>query len=266
MILGADGEKMSKSRGNVINPDDVVKEYGADALRLYEMFMGPLEAVKPWQTSQLSGVVRFRDRVYNVITSSSSSSSATALGSAGAGITGASTATTTTTGSSAKPNNNNSDLKLMKEMNKIIKKVTNDIDNMNFNTAISALMIYTNTLTSIEDKSTIPLIALETLVLLIAPFAPHLAEECWSLLGHTTSLTYTKWPIYDEAMCIDNTAVIAIQINGKTRGTIEVEKSLSQEDISTQALLQPTIIKYTTDKVIKKTIYVPGKILNYIVV
>ena len=268
MILGADGEKMSKSRGNVINPDDVVKEYGADALRLYEMFMGPLEAVKPWQTSQLSGVVRFRDRVYNVITSSSASSvaaSGPAVGSTGTTLASTATTTTTTAGSSETPKNNDN-LKLIKEMNKIIKKVTNDIDNMNFNTAISALMIYTNTLTSIEDKSIIPLIALETLVLLIAPFAPHLAEECWSLLGHTHSLTYQKWPIYDESMCIDNTAVIAIQINGKTRGTIEVEKSLSQEDISTQALSQPIIIKYTTDKVIKKTIYVPGKILNYIVV
>ena len=163
MILGSDGEKMSKSRGNVINPDDVVKEHGADALRLYEMFMGPLEAVKPWQTSQLSGVVRFRDRVYNLITSGKVDPNLKVSGD------------------------------LSKDMHKTIKKVSGDIDKLSFNTCISNLMIYSNTLNSLDR---IPQEAAETLVLLLSPFAPHIAEEAWSLLGHSGGISGHPWYIH----------------------------------------------------------------------
>lgn len=143
MILGSDGEKMSKSRGNVINPDDIVKEYGADALRLYEMFMGPLEAVKPWQTNQLPGVVRFRDRVYNLVCNSN--------------IT-----------------NKEPTDELLRDMNKTIQKVTNDIEKLSFNTAISNMMIYSNTLNNYKNNNdSIPKKAIEVLILLLSPFAPH---------------------------------------------------------------------------------------------
>lgn len=222
---------MSKSRGNVINPDDVVKEHGADALRLYEMFMGPLEAVKPWQTNQLSGVVRFRDRVFNVVNRPLS----------------------------LKPPND----KVLREMNKVIKKVTTDIEAMSFNTVISALMIYTTYLQSLDVE--IPKVAVETLVLLLSPFAPHIAEECWSLLGHKESLAWHPWPTYDEKLCEDSTVVIAIQVNGKTRATIEMDKTISQPEAITLALQQNSVAKQVQDKSIKKTIFVPGKILNFIV-
>jgi leucyl-tRNA synthetase len=227
---------MSKSRGNVINPDDVVKEYGADALRLYEMFMGPLETVKPWQTNQLAGVVRFRDRIYNIVVNQAKL------------ITD-------------KPPEG----KLIREMNKIIKKVTLDIDNLSFNTAISALMIYSTFLNTLEEPE-VSRQMIETLVLLVSPFAPHLAEECWQILGHSESLALHPWPIYNEELCVDEKLVIAIQVNGKTRATVEMDRSISEADASALALSQGQVAKHTQNKQIKKTIYVPGKILNFIVV
>ena len=233
MILGSDGEKMSKSRGNVINPDDVVKEHGADALRLYEMFMGPLEATKPWQTSQLQGVVRFRDRVYALVNGAISEDPVEGT--------------------------------LLREMHKTIKKVSMDIASMNFNTAISCLMIFTNTLTSI--KGPVPREALRTLIHLLSPFAPHLAEECWMQLGYSSDkgITYEPWPSFDEELCVDTTAVIAVQINGKVRAKIEMEKDLPESDAVSLALQQQGVTKFTEGKSIKKTIYVPGRILNLVV-
>merc|ERR1719253_864142 len=158
MILGTDGEKMSKSRGNVVNPDDVVDLYGADALRLYEMFMGPLEAVKPWQTSQVAGVVRFQTKVYNAVKNAVENKCI------------------------------DMDEETTKIMHKTMKKVTEDIDSMSFNTAISALMVYVNHLQSLKDK--VPVEAAENLALMVSPFAPHIGEECWSLLGNGESLAY----------------------------------------------------------------------------
>ena len=233
MILGSDGEKMSKSRGNVINPDDVVREHGADALRLYEMFMGPLEATKPWQTSQLQGVVRFRDRVYGLVNGAVSEDPVEGT--------------------------------LLREMHKTIKKVTADIASMNFNTAISCLMIFTNTLTSL--KGPVPREALRTLVHLLSPFAPHLAEECWMQLGFANDkgITYEPWPRFEEELCVDTTAVIAVQINGKVRAKIEMEKDLPESEAISLALQQQGVTKFTEGKAIKKTIYVPGRILNLVV-
>lgn len=231
MILGSDGEKMSKSRGNVINPDDVVKEHGADALRLYEMFMGPLEATKPWQTSQLQGVVRFRDRVFALVC--------------------------------GELTNDDPDDSLLREINKSIKKVTGDIDTLSFNTAISALMIFVNTLNARDGP--IPRKAVEALVLLVSPFAPHIAEESWQILGHKTSIALASWPKYDEALCVDTTAVVAIQVNGKVRGKMEIAKDFPEADALSEALKQSSVTKHTDGMQVAKIIYVPGKILNIIV-
>ena len=171
---------MSKSRGNVVNPDDVVDSHGADALRLYEMFMGPLEAVKPWQTSQVSGVVRFQNKLYNVVkTAVSPSNHPTEM-----------------------------DSETTKLLHKTMKKVTEDIESMSFNTAISAMMVLTNHLQSL--KTGIPREAVEKLALMVSPFAPHIGEECWRMLGHETSLAYHAWVEYSEELCVDDTFTIGV--------------------------------------------------------
>lgn len=231
MILGSDGEKMSKSRGNVINPDEIVQEYGADALRLYEMFMGPLEAVKPWQTNQLLGVVRFRDRVYNL---------------------------QSRIDYNLEPTEN-----VNKEMHRTIKKVTDDIEKMSFNTAISALMIFSNFLSSIEGP--IPKKAYENLIILLSPFAPHVAEECWSSLGHKNSLAFEKWPSFDDEQCLDATSVVIIQVNGKVRAKMELPAEANDDQVLSQASLHPNVAKYVNGLKPKKIVYVRGKILNIVV-
>jgi len=238
MILGSDGEKMSKSRGNVVNPDDIVSEYGADALRLYEMFMGPLEAVKPWQTNQLIGVVRFRDKVYNLVN-------------------------TFIHNNNNKNNNNEPIDDELKEMHKTIKKVTKDIDVLNFNTAIASLIIFVNFLTSLKTPPSKK--AIENLVLMLSPFAPHVAEECWQLLGNNESLAYQAWPTFDEQYCIENIITIAIQVNGKVRSKLEVDKDIDEKDLLSNALTQQNVAKFIDGSTIKKTIYVRGKILNILV-
>lgn len=232
MILGSDGEKMSKSRGNVVNPDDIVSAHGADALRLYEMFMGPLEAVKPWQTSQVAGVVRFMNRVYSVVQ------------------TAAEHQTTTM------------DTETERLLHKTMKKVTNDIDAMGFNTAISALMVLSNHLQSLQTK--VPVEAAESLALMVSPFAPHLGEECWSLLGHEESLAYAPWVTYDEALCVDDTITMGVQVNGKARGEITISKDADQEAAMTAARDVDKVQAQLKDKDIKKIIYVPGRILNIV--
>eukprot|EP01033_Poteriospumella_lacustris_P004958 gene4958-3549_t len=233
MILGGDGEKMSKSRGNVINPDDIVHEYGADALRLYEMFMGPLEATKPWQSNQLMGVVRFRDRVFSLIQPGRLTTQA--------------------------PQG-----EVLVEMHKTIKKVTHDIEKMSFNTAISAMMIFANKLSSLGPQQ-VPQQAVESLVLLLSPFAPHVAEEMWSLMGHQQSLAHEQWPTFDAKLAEDAVVKIAVQINGKVRATIEVAKDIDEATVIRHAMEQGNVAKFTQDKQIKKTIYVPGRIVNIIV-
>lgn len=224
--------QMSKSRGNVVNPDDVVDMHGADALRMYEMFMGPLEAVKPWQTSQVAGVVRFQNKLYNVVQSAA----------------------------------NNGDVTMDEETTKILhktmKKVTEDIESMSFNTAISAMMVLTNHLNTLKDK--VPREAAEKLALMVSPFAPHLGEECWSLLGHKESLAYHPWVEYDEELCVDNSVTIGVQVNGKKRGEIEIAVDASQEDAMEEAMKVQTILNQVDGKDVKKVIFVPGRILNII--
>mmetsp|Transcript_31071 Transcript_31071/g.47398 ORF Transcript_31071/g.47398 Transcript_31071/m.47398 type:complete len:872 (-) Transcript_31071:1940-4555(-) len=232
MILGADGEKMSKSRGNVVNPDDIVIAQGADALRMYEMFMGPLEAVKPWQTSQVSGIVRFQNRLYNVVQSA---------------ITGGET---------------EMDDETERLLHKTMKKVTEDIDAMSFNTAISAMMVLTNHLISLKEK--VPKEAVEKLALMVSPFAPHLGEECWSLLGHDKSLAYEPWVEFDEELCVDAFINMGVQVNGKTRGDIQIAADADQDTALEEALKQSRVKAQVEGKDIKKVIYVPGRILNII--
>jgi len=238
MILGEDGEKMSKSRGNVVNPDDIVDRYGADAMRLYEMFMGPLEAVKPWQTEQISGVVRFQRRAYRLAQD------------AAAGDT--------------------VDMKAETErmMHKTIKKVTADVEALGFNTAISALMVYANHLQGLkqdEPEKPLPAEPVRVLALLLSPFAPHLGEEMWQMLGGTESLAYEAWPSFDEALCLDNEVTLAVQINGKVRAQLTTTKEADEDTVKEAAFALPKVLEYTSGKELKKFIYVPGRIVNIVV-
>lgn len=225
--------KMSKSRGNVVNPDDVVDVHGADALRLYEMFMGPLEAVKPWQTSQVSGVVRFQNKLYNVVQSAVNNDSSVEM-----------------------------DEETTKILHKTMKKVTEDIESMSFNTAISAMMVLTNHLNSLKDK--VPREAAEKLTLMVSPFAPHLGEECWKQLGNDESLAYHPWVEHDESLCVDNTVTIGVQVNGKKRGEIEIAVDGDEEGAMAEAMKVQSILNQVDGKEVKKVIFVPGRILNII--
>ena len=231
MILGSDGEKMSKSRGNVVNPDDIVTGQGADALRMYEMFMGPLEAVKPWQTSQVAGVVRFQSKVYNIVSSA------------------------------AKTKTTEMDDETLKIMHKTMKKVTEDIETMAFNTAISSLMVFANHLQSLDK---VPLEAAEMISLMVSPFAPHLGEETWSMLGNKESLAYHPWVEYDEELCVDDTITMGVQVNGKARGEITIGKEADQDTAVAAAKEVSRVTAQLEGKEVKKVIYVPGRILNII--
>lgn len=229
MILGEDGEKMSKSRGNVVNPDDIVKAHGADCLRLYEMFMGPLDAVKPWQSGQIQGVVRFRDRVYAVCT---------------------------------RPVVDTMGDETRRLMHKTIQKVGHDIEALAFNTAISAMMVYTNHLSSLPE---LPREAAEALVLLVSPFAPHLAEELWSKLGHTQSLALHPWPKFDPALTVDDEIELPVQVNGKVRDKLRMHREASEAQVREAALAADGVKAFVGDKPLKKFVYVPGRIVNIVV-
>ncbi len=231
MILGSNGEKMSKSRGNVINPDDVVEQYGADSLRLYEMFMGPLEASLPWSDTGLDGAKRYLDRVYRLFTEDSFVSKFT----------------------------NENDGKLDYVYNFTVKKVTSDFENLQFNVAISQLMVLTNEFYKAE-KLYIPY--LEGFVKMLACVAPHLGEEIWLLLGHDDIIVYEKWPAYDEAKIVLDTVKVAVSVNGKLRGTIEVKLDESEEELKKQALSLDTVQRQIDGKEIKKIIVVKNKIVN----
>ncbi|HEY2509865.1 MAG TPA: class I tRNA ligase family protein, partial [Polyangiaceae bacterium] len=231
-ILGENNEKMSKSRGNVVNPDDVVASHGADALRLYEMFMGPLEATKPWQTSGIEGVRRFLDRVWNV-------------------STGALT---------DEPSKYDEATKRL--VHKTIKKVTDDIESMRFNTAISQMMILVKHLGQLEAA---PREAVKQLALVLSPYAPHLAEELWQRLGATQSLAYEPWPSYDPALVKDDVVEIGVQVNGKVRGAVQLAVNADEATARAAAFADPKVKPHVEGKTVKKLVYVPGKIINVIV-
>jgi leucyl-tRNA synthetase len=232
MILGEDGQKMSKSRGNVINPDEVVKTHGADALRVYEMFMGPLEQTKPWQSTGIEGSRRFLDRAWNVGTGE------------------------TTTDPAAY------DDATRRLVHKTVKKVGDDIAAMRFNTAVSAMMILVRHLGGLPA---VPREAAKTFALILSPFAPHLGEELWQRLGAPQSLAYEPWPSFDPALVKDDVVEIGVQVNGKVRGTITVAVAASQDDAVAAARAEPNVAAHVAGKTVKKVVYVPGKIVNFIV-
>ena len=227
MILGEGGQKMSKSRGNVVNPDDIVDAFGADSMRVYEMFMGPLEATKPWSTSSIAGVRRFLDRVYTV---------------------------TARADASAK-----SDAALTRLLHQTIRKVTVDIEGMRFNTAISAMMVLSNELMKLEQ---VPTEALEVLAKLLHPFAPHLGEELWEMLDHSPSIQSQAWPEYDPALCEEDEVEVPVQINGKVRARITLPKNATEDQALAAA--QEALASQLEGKPLRKTIWVPNKILNLI--
>jgi len=231
MILGEDGEKMSKSRGNVINPDLVVEQYGADTLRLYEMFMGPLEKTKPWSMQGVKGVYNFISKAYKFFADTNNL------------------------------HDNSEDEEVTKLLHKTIKKVGSDIEDLKFNTAISQMMIFTNL--CVKKKSVSKKTA-QSFALILSPYAPHAAEEIWSQAGKSETLAHEAWPSFDEALAKDDLITMAVQVNGKTRATIEVEADISKEDFLAKAKADPKVAKHIEGKNLVKEIYVPGKIANLI--
>lgn len=232
--------KMSKSRGNVVNPDEIVSEYGADSLRLYEMFMGPLEATKPWSMSGVSGVRNFLDRVWRLFVDYREEEVALL--------------------------DSIQDIAPTPEQeqtrHKTIAAVTRDLDNMSYNTAIARLMEFVNFFTkeSIRPKS-----IMSDFVLLLSPMAPHLAEELWSLLGNNGSLAYVDWPTYDEAMTKSSEVEIPLQVNGKIRGRITVPADCTRESLEKLAMADARLQELIAGKQIVKTIVVPGRLVNIVV-
>lgn len=232
--------KMSKSRKNVINPDQVVSQYGADALRMYEMFMGPLEATKPWSMSGVEGVYRFLGRVWRLITEDQADDIRL----------------------SPKVQDVEPTPAQARILHKTIKAVTEDLDRLSFNTAISRMMEFVNEFTSAEVR---PKSAMETFVLLISPLAPHIAEELWELLGHKESLAYEPWPKFDESLLEEATIEIPVQINGKVRAKIVVPKEATAEAVEAQAASDPNVTSHLDGKTIVKKVYVPGRMMNFVV-
>ena len=229
MILGENGEKMSKSRGNVINPDDIVRDYGADSLRLYEMFIGDFEKSAPWSQASIKGCKRFLERVASLPDMVK-----------GEGVTPS----------------------LEVSFHKTIKKVTEDIDNMKFNTAIAAMMSLLN---EISDAGALTKDEAKTYVTLLCPFAPHLCEELWEYFGGEGFCSYAKWPEFDEAKTVDSTVEIGVQINGKMRGTITIPKDCDKDTAMASVMANERIAELITGKTIVKEIFVPGKIFNIVV-
>jgi len=231
--------KMSKSRGNVINPDDIVQEYGADSLRLYEMFMGPLEATKPWSMSGVEGVSRFLGRAWRMIVDER-----------------ADEVTLHPMIADTEP-----DGEQLRVLHHTIKRVTDDIVKLSFNTAISRLMEFTNALGQSDPR---PRSLMEPFVLLLSPFAPHLAEELWCLLGHEQSLAYEPWPECDESLLVTSTIEVPVQVNGKLRGKVTVATDADQETLEQAAAADEGVARFLEGKNVVKTIVVPGRLVNFV--
>ncbi len=230
MILGENGEKMSKSRGNVVNPDEIVRDYGADTMRVYEMFIGDFEKAAPWSQSSIKGSKRFLDKVFAL--------------------------------SDLLVDGNDYRPEIETEFHKTIKKVTEDIENLKMNTAIAALMSLLNSITAtgkINRKE------LKDFIILLNPFAPHITEEIWQSVGFDGMLNGTSWPKYDEAKCTQSKVEIAVQINGKVRARIEIAPDISSADALTLAKAQPAVAEAINGKTLIKELYVPGRIVNIVV-
>jgi leucyl-tRNA synthetase len=241
MILGEDHRKMSKSWGNVVNPDDVIAEYGADSLRLFEMFMGPLEQMKPWSTKGIEGVYGFLGRVWRLVMEEDQEGK---WHFAPAKVT------------EAAPSD-----AVLRSVHLAIAKVTDDIDKLKFNTAISAMMVLVNDLTKLPVR---PRAAIETLLHLLSPFAPHMAEELWRQLGHEKTITYEPWPESDARYLVKSEVEIVFQVNGKVRGKITVVSGADKETVEAAARALPAFAEWTAGKTVKKVIVVPDKLVNFV--
>ena len=230
MILGGNGEKMSKSKGNVINPDDIVNEFGADSFRVYEMFMGPFDQTAPWSMESIRGCSKFLDRVWNL--------------------------------QDILVEGNEYSTEFESMMHKAIKKVTNDIEDMKFNTSVSTFMTMVN---EFVKAKRINKAEYKTFLQLLNPFAPHMTEEIWSIIGEEKEISQTPWPKYDEAKTIDNEIEIPVQINGKLKATVKVSKDITQEEIDKVVEKNETISNLIADKNVIKKIYVKGRIYNIVI-
>jgi leucyl-tRNA synthetase len=265
IILGEDGQKMSKSRGNVVNPDDVLGEYGSDAFRLYEMFMGPLEMVKPWSTKGVEGVYRFLGRVWRLFVDEYSETE----------FEQAETLTTKAQSREEllgliKLNISIKDVVAtpaqLKTLHACIKKVTEDLDGMRFNTAISAMMVFVNDAITWETK---PVSVLREFLILLQPFAPHITEELWAKLSTlnsqpATNLAYAPWPKFNPALLVENEIEIPVQVNGKLRDVIKVPVNATAAELEALALANEKAKPYLEGKTIKKVIVLPKRLVNIV--
>jgi leucyl-tRNA synthetase len=236
MILGSNHEKMSKSKGNVVNPDDIVDRFGADTLRLYEMFMGPLTESVAWSEDGLNGSRKWIDRVWRLMIDDEDRLR--------------DRVTTVNDG------------KLDMIYNQTVKKVSADFENMHFNTAVSQMMVFVNEAYKAEA---LPLEYMEGLVKMLAPIVPHVAEELWSLLGHEDGISYAEWPTFDESKLVEANVQIILQVNGKVRGKITVDKDIDKDELEKLALADSKVQQWTADKTIRKVIVIPNKIVNIVV-
>tara|TARA_Y100000590_G_scaffold17598_1_gene21050 strand:- start:3839 stop:6256 length:2418 start_codon:yes stop_codon:yes gene_type:complete len=237
MILGQDGTKMSKSRGNVVNPDETVDTFGADAMRIYEMFMGPLDKAKPWSTTGLQGCARFINKLWNIFFDEDGKLL-------------------------SKINNESADKDTLRALHQMIKKISDNLDQLHFNTCVSEFMIFTNHL---QFQNSINKNVLKTFVICINPFMPHLAEELWSSLDESTELSYENWPSYEESMLESDMITIAVQVNGKRREEINVSKYADEESVLNMAKTTDKVVSFIQGKEIVKEIYVKGRIVNIVV-
>jgi leucyl-tRNA synthetase len=232
-------DKMSKSRGNVINPDDVIHDYGADSLRLYEMFMGPLVATKPWNMKGVEGVYRFLSRVWRLVVDDAAE--AVALNPA--------------------VQNVEPDADTLRALHRTIQKVTEDTDGMRFNTAISAMMEFTNHMTRLDVR---PRRVLDTFVLLLAPYAPHISEELWATLGHEKTLAYEPWPSYDPALTKADEIEIPVQVNGKVRAKLMVSADIDDKALEAAALADAKVQEFVAGKPVKMVKVVPKRLVSVV--
>lgn len=237
MILGEGNEKMSKSKGNVVNPDEIISSHGADTLRLYEMFMGPLEASVAWSTNGLDGARRFLDRIWRLFVNEEDGTIAAKIQAS-------------------------DDKTLEKSYHQTVKKVTEDYEGIRFNTAISQMMVFIN---DCYKADVIPTEYAEGFVKMLAPIVPHVAEELWQILGHDETLSYAQWPTYDESKLVDDEVEIVVQVLGKVRAKIIVAKDASKEEIEKVALADDKVQEYIADKNVVKIIVIPGKLVNIVV-
>ncbi len=235
IVLGEDNQKMSKSRGNVVNPDEMMDQFGADAVRLYEMFMGPLDAMKPWSTRGVEGITRFLERVWRLMVNEEGRLSSAVVSTAPS-------------------------LDHQRLLHQTIKKVTEDVEDLRFNTAISQMMVFTNEMTKVEQRARD---LIEPFVLILAPFAPHLAEELWAILERKPSVSQQPWPIFDPALTVSERMTIPVQVNGKLRSKIEVEHEATRDLV--ERLSREQIAEWLQGKEPEKVIYVEKKLINFVV-